>query len=276
MRPKLGILAGRGELPGQLVRSCRKEGRPFFVVAFRGETDPATLDDAPHAWVEVSAVGRVLALLREAGCQELCLIGPVGRPDLSRLRPDRQGIRLLPRIAAALRRGDDALMAVLVRFLEEEGFRVVGAEMVADQLAAPAGRIGRLSPSQRDRADIARAVEVVRALGRLDIGQAAVVREGRVLAVEAAEGTDALLARLLPWRPASPSGVLVKLPKPQQERRADLPTLGLPTVAGAIAAGLSGIACEAGGTLLTDRAALAAAADQGGLFLYGLGAGDGL
>lgn len=276
MPPKLGILAGRGELPARLVSTCRAVGRPFFVVAFTGETDPATVADAPHAWSEATQVGRILGLLREAGCQELCLIGPVGRPDLAHLIPDWQGIKLLPRIAQALRRGDDAVMAVLVGFLEEEGFRVVGAEAVASGLAAPAGALGRLRPSPEDRADIARGVEVVRALGRLDIGQAAVVRQGRVLAVEAAEGTDALLARLVAWRPTTPSGVLVKLPKPGQERRADLPTIGLPTLAGAIAAGLAGIACEAGGALLTDRQALATEADAGGVFLYGLSVGDGL
>ncbi|MDP6345315.1 MAG: UDP-2,3-diacylglucosamine diphosphatase LpxI [Alphaproteobacteria bacterium] len=276
MPPKLGILAGRGELPGRLVDACRDAGREFFVVAFNGETDPATVaDGVDHAWVDVPAVGQTIRLLKQAGASELVLIGPVGRPDFSALKPDWHGVRLLPKVIKAAQQGDDALMKVVVEDLEKQGFSIVAAEAVLEILAAPAGALGARSPDQRDMADIQRGMAVVVELGRLDIGQAAVVRDGYVLAVEAAEGTDEMLRRCREFRGDEAAGVLVKLPKPGQERRVDLPAIGPPTVAGAAAAGLKGIALEAGGALITDREAVARAADAAGLFVFGVAPADG-
>jgi len=268
---KLGILAGRGEVPRRLIDGCLASGRDFFVIAFSGETAPATVAGIAHAWVDVAQVGRTVELLRAAGCTEVCLIGPVGRPDFARLRPDWHGLRLLPRLVAAARRGgDDALLSTVVGYLEEQGFRVVGAEEVQGDLTVGPGPLGRVAADAEAAADIRRAIAVIDALGALDVGQAAVVRAGQVLAVEAAEGTDAMLARCVAFRAAHPAGVLVKMTKPGQERRADLPTVGLPTVEGAIAAGLAGIAVEAGGTLVLHRDAAVATADAAGLFIVGV------
>lgn len=272
-RPKIGILAGSGPLPAKLVEACRAAGRDVFVVAFNGETAPETVEDVPHAWVNVTAVGKTLKILRDHDVEELVMIGPVGRPDFSGIRPDWHGAKLLPKVIKAARRGDDAIMKVLVDDLEHQGFKVVGAEAVLANLAAPSGVMGREEPSDADKADIARAIEVLDAIGRLDIGQAVVVREGYVLAVEAAEGTDAMLDRCVAFREAQPAGVLVKLPKPNQERRADLPTIGPTTVKRAAAAGLRGIAFEAGGALIDDREAVIRAADDCGLFVVGIDPG---
>ena len=274
MAAKLGVLAGRGQVPRRLIESCLTSGREFFVVAFRGETEDATVAGVPHAWTELVQVGRVLDLLRREACREVCLIGPIQRPDLARLRPDWTGVRLLGRLLAAARRGgDDAMLSVVVDFLEEQGFAVVGAEQVEHGLAAPEGPLGRLRPAADDEADIRRAVAVIDALGRLDVGQAAVVRGGQVLAVEAAEGTDAMLERCRRFRGDRPAGVLVKMTKPQQERRADLPTIGVPTVRHAAEAGLAGIAVEAGGALVVDRDAVVRTADAAGLFICGIARG---
>lgn len=274
MTSKLGILAGRGELPMRLAETCREAGREVFVLAFNGETDPAGIDGFPHAWVDLPAVGRAIEKLKAAGVEELVLIGPVGVPDFKSLKPDWRGAKLLPRIIKAARSGDDAIMKVVVAELEGEGFRVVGAEDVMLDLAAPAGALTRRRPELSDMDDIRRGIEVVRALGRLDIGQAVVVRDGYVLAVEAAEGTDAMLRRCREFARGEPAGVLVKLPKPGQERRADLPTVGLPTVALCAEAGLRGIALEAGGALIVDRQALVEAADAAGIFVFGVVEGE--
>ncbi|MBL6954192.1 MAG: UDP-2,3-diacylglucosamine diphosphatase LpxI [Alphaproteobacteria bacterium] len=282
MPPKLGILAGRGELPRSIAEACQASGREIFIIAFNGETEPATVTGGvAHAWVDLPAVGRTIRLLKEAEVRDLVLIGPVGRPDFSKLRPDWHGAKLLPKVIRAARQGDDALMKVIVDDLEQQGFNVLAAETVMSSLGAPMGSFGAHEPDAGDRADINRGMEVVGLLGSLDIGQAVVVRDGYVLAVEAAEGTDAMLQRCRQFSQKGFSGstgpragVLVKRAKPDQERRVDLPTIGVPTVRGAAAAGLKGIAVEAGGALVTDRAAVAQAADAAGIFVCGVTVGD--
>jgi DUF1009 family protein len=271
---KLGILAGRGPLPGKLARACRDAGRDIFIVGFEGETDPDTFEGFDHALVNIAAIGHTLSLLRNAGVRELVLLGPVARPDFKRLRPDWHGTKLLPKIIAAAQRGDDAIMKVIVDDLENEGFRVLGAEEVMSGLAPDAGALGRFDCGDEDRLDIVRGIEVVRTIGALDVGQAAVVRRGYVLAVEAAEGTDEMLRRCAAFREAEPAGLLIKLPKPGQERRADLPTIGLPTLEGCKEAGLKGIVLEAGGALIDDREAVIDFADRNGIFVVGVSIGD--
>lgn len=267
---RLGIIAGAGDLPVRLAVAAQAAGRNPFVVALRGAAEPGDFAPWQHLALEPAQVGRVTTALRQAGCAEIVLAGRIERPSFARLKPDWQGIRLLPRVVAAAREGDDALLRALIGFLEEEGFRVVGAEEVLVDLLAPEGALGRLEPGPDDWRDIVRAVRVVRALGALDVGQAAVVRDGLVLGVEAAEGTDALLERCRLLQPEGSGGVLVKLPKPGQERRVDLPTIGRATVARAAAARLRGIALAAGQALVLDRAEVAAAADVAGIFVCGI------
>jgi UDP-2,3-diacylglucosamine hydrolase len=266
---KLGILAGAGELPLRIIEACRATGRPVFVLAFEGAADPAVIADVPQAWVRLGAAADGLRLLRENGVEELVLAGGIERPSLFALRPDWRTAKFFARIGyRAL--GDDGLLKAVIHELEEEGFRVVGADSLLPQALAPEGPLGRLVPDAQAKADIARGFEIIRMLGTLDIGQAAVVQQGLVLGVEAIEGTDALLARAGGLKREGPGGVLVKAAKPGQERRADLPTIGLRTVANAAAAGLRGIAVETGASLVIDPKALAAAADRAGLFVVGV------
>ena len=245
-------------------------GRPVFIVGFQDFAEPDVISSYPHEVIRLAAGGQILAALRRAGCEDIVLIGPVRRPSLRDLRPDAEGARILARVGRALFGGDDGLLGALVRVLGEEGFTVHGAhEFLADAVAG-SGPMGRVAVDGQALSDIARGIDVVRALGRLDIGQGCVVQDGLVLAVEAMEGTDRMLERAGLLRQPGLGGVLVKLVKPGQDRRADMPTIGPRTVEGAAAAGLRGIAVEAGGTLLTDRAACIATADQSGLFLVGI------
>mgnify|MGYP001555129304 FL=1 len=190
--------------------------------------------------------------------------------------PDLRGLAALPAAIAAARKGDDALLRMLVGEFEKEGFAVEGAHEVMDDLSLEAGPLGRVSAGPDSLADIAQAMEVARAIGRLDAGQAAVVCRGLVLALEAAEGTDALLARVadlpeaLRGRPGAPLGVLAKAPKPIQETRVDLPTIGPATVEAVARAGLAGIVGEAGGLLVLDRDAVIALANELGIFIVGV------
>ncbi len=266
----LGILAGGGPFPGRVAAAAIAAGRRVFIVALRGFAEMSVVSPFPHAFIRMGAAGEILARLRAAGCTELVLVGPVRRPPLMDLRPDAEGARIMARIGRAAFAGDDGLLAAVVRVLGEEGFRVVGAHEVLTEAVGPRGQLGRVAPDAAALADIERGAAVVRALGQADVGQACVVQQGVVLAVEAIEGTDAMLARAAGLARPGPGGVLVKLVKPGQDRRADLPTVGPATLRAAAAAGLRGVAFEAGGTLLTDRAACITEADGAGLFLLGI------
>lgn len=248
----------------------RAAGRRVFILGLEGFADPGILAPWPHAILRMGAAGRILATLRENECQDLVMIGPVRRPSLLDLRPDADGARLLARVGRAIFLGDEGLLAAVMKVLTEEGFRVIGAHEVMRGVIAPAGVLTRIAPDAQAMADIRRGVEVARGLGAADVGQGCVVQQGLVLAVEAIEGTDAMLARSAALRRDGVGGVLVKLVKPGQDKRADLPTIGPRTVRNAAAAGLRGLAFEAGATILAEREACVAAADAAGLFLLGL------
>ena len=268
----LGIIAGGGPFPGRVAAAAQAAGRPVFIVALRGFAEPAVIGPFPHATIRMGAASDILAALRAHACTDLVLVGPVRRPSLLDLRPDADGARIMARIGRAAFTGDDGMLAAVVRVLGEEGFRVLGAHEVLTEAVGGAGMLGQAAPDAAAMADVERGAQVVRALGKVDVGQGCVVQQGIVLAVEAIEGTDAMLARAAGLARPGPGGVLVKLVKPGQDRRADLPTIGPRTVSAAADAGLRGIAYEAGGTLITDRAACIAEADARGLFLIGISA----
>ena len=221
--------------------------------------------------LHLGQVGEALKQLHRAGCTDLVMAGPITRPSLKNLKLDLRAMKLMGKLTKALGQGDNAVLSLLVSEFEAEGFNVVGAdELLGEGATAPAGVMGRHQPDETNREDIALGVRVAQALGDLDVGQAVVVQHQMVLGVEAIEGTDALLERCEELHRDGRGGVLVKLKKPGQERRADLPTMGVRTVEVAHRAGLAGIAVQAGETLMIDLNAVIAAADDAGLFLVGL------
>jgi len=269
MTGRLGIVAGAGGLPRRLVDVCRGAGRDVFVLALEGAAEPRTVHGVPHAWCRIGAAATGLALLRENNVTELVLAGGIRRPSLASLRPDWRAAKLFARIGyRAL--GDDGLLSAVVSELEHEGFRVVGADQLLDAELIPEGPLGDSRPDRQAEADIEHGLRIARTLGALDIGQAVVVQQGLVLGVEAIEGTDELLRRCTVLRREGPGGVLVKIEKPGQERRADRPTIGPRTVALAADAGLRGIAVEAEATIVLERDEVIRAADRAGLFVVGI------
>lgn len=265
----IGIIAGSGALPRRVVESCRAAGRDVFVLALEGEADPVTVEGVPHAWCRVGAAAAGFAELRANGVGDLVLAGGVRRPSLASLRPDWRAAKFFARVGyRAL--GDDGLLSAVVKELEREGFRVIGADELVNGANMPEGPLGSIGPDEDALSDIARGMALARAIGALDVGQAVVVQQGLVLGVEAIEGTDALLRRCAALRRDGPGGVLVKCEKPGQERRADRPTIGPQTVALAAESGLRGIAAEAGATLVVDRAEVTRLADMAGLFVVGV------
>lgn len=261
-------------MPVHVAEAVGADGRLGCVIALKGFADPSAFR-APveHA---IGQFGHVIRDLHAAQCDAVCFAGIVRRPDFASLIPDMEGAKLLPRLVAAAVRGDDALLRAVVKAFEDEGFAVIGADTLIESLLASEGVLGSFSADEAAMQDVAKAMDVAAAIGTLDIGQGAVVCEGLVLAVEAQEGTDAMLARVarLPadirGTPDRRRGVLAKCPKPVQERRVDLPVVGVQTVEGAARAGLAGIAVEAGSAFILGHQAVARAADAHGLFVVGV------
>lgn len=268
---KLGIAAGGGVLPIKLAEAARAQGRDVFIIGVEGAAE-TSIEAWPHAWVRLGAMGRFVRLFKQAGCEDVVIIGPMDQPRLRDILPDFRGLLLMPEFIKRLKIGDDALLRGVVEFLERNGLSVVPAESILTSLLASEGLFTKLAPDAAHEADIDMGIGAARALGARDIGQGAVVRSGRVIALEDVRGTDAMLYRIAAEYPdatAGRAGVLVKLPKPAQDRRVDLPTIGSRTVEHAAAAGLAGIAIEAGGAIIADADELAATADRLGLFVVG-------
>jgi lipid-A-disaccharide synthase len=271
---RIGVLAGGGRLPLTIADSVVERGGSVHIVGIEGEADPG-IAFFPHTWVNWGEVGRMVATLRSEGGSELVIVGTVRRPDLWKLRPDAGFFLSLPQILEMLAGGDDSVLSRVVRFFEAKGFKVRGAHEVAPDLLVDGGQLGAVSLDRRGRFDAELGFAVRAALAALDAGQAVAVADGRVLAIEGAEGTDAMLARVARTRrgggrDGTTGGVLAKGPKPGQELRVDMPAIGPRTVALAAEAGLAGIAVEAGAVLLLDRTEAVRGADARGIAIEAL------
>jgi DUF1009 family protein len=272
----LGLIAGGGELPRAVAHAVKASGREIYVVALLGSVTEDWTNAFQHEFLSPGEPGRIIRAFKAHGVQDVLLCGKVDRPKFNELKLDAKGMLLLPKAIAAAKQGDDALLRFIVGICEDEGLSALSVAQAAPALVAEQGPLGRLMPDSEQRSDIARGFEIVRALGALDVGQAAVVCDGLALSVEAAEGTDAMLARIgglresLRGTPDKKRGVLVKALKPLQDAKTDMPVVGVATVRNAHAVHLAGIAVEAGKALILDKAAVAAEADQLGLFVTGI------
>lgn len=271
----LGIVCGAGNFPIAVADAVAKTGRPVVLVGFYGYAD-SSIERFPHEWTHFGAFGRLVALLRKHNVRDVVAVGSVYRPRLRDFRLDWMTLRILPRLARLYRGGDDHLLSGVVQLVHDHGLRMISVADVAPDMTVPEGVLGAHRPDADDEADIRFGHSLLRALGPYDVGQAAAVAGRRVLAIEAAEGTAGMMVRLREMREsgklrlADKAGVLVKAPKPGQDRRIDLPAVGAETVQQAAKAGLRGIAVEAGGTIVPDLAAMVQAADAAGIFLIGI------
>ncbi|MFJ6023816.1 LpxI family protein [Brevundimonas sp. NPDC092305] len=274
MSGKLGLIAGGGALPLSVAARCEAEGRPVFVIRLAGFADPH-LAHYPGLDAGMAEIGKILSAMKKAGCQAVCLAGTVSRPDFKTLKPDFKGATVLPGLIKAATQGDDALLRKILSLFEAEGFAVEGADDILGGETLPAGPLGRIRPTEEQLVDLRKALHVAEKSGELDIGQGAVVCDGLVLAVEAQEGTDAMLMRVaglpgdLRGSATARKGALGKAPKPIQDLRVDMPVMGARTIEMAAAAGLAGVGGMAGKLIVIDRSALIEAADRLGLFVWG-------
>ncbi len=272
----LAIICGGGTLPFTVAEAAKERGRAVYIYALSGWADPHRVKDYPHRFGAIGQLGHFCRFAREAGCRDVVCIGSLIRPALSQLRVDLATIMALPDIVAAFRGGDNHLLSSVGRILEKSGFRLLGAHEVAPEILMKEGALGGFKPSPRDEADIAYGLDVLRSTSSFDIGQAVVVADLRVLALEAAEGTDLMLERIADLRTrgrvrmALGRGVLVKAPKAGQDRRLDLPSIGPDTITLVARAGLAGVAVAAGATIIAEPQRVAQAADASKLFAVGI------
>lgn len=271
----LAVICGGGALPFAVADAVGKRGRRVVLFAIRGWADPQRVAAYPHHWASFGQFGWFCRVAQREGCRDVVLIGSVVRPAIWKIRPDFKTLRLLPRIVGLLRGGDNRLLKGVAAIFEEHGFRLVGAHEIAPDILMPEGPLGRERPTAGDQADIATALALLEATSPFDVGQAVVVADTRVLAIEAAEGTDRMLARIAELRQGgriadARRGVLVKAAKRGQDRRVDLPSIGPRTVEGAARAGLAGIAVVSGSTIIAEAGLTRAAADRERLFVIGV------
>lgn len=272
----LGILCGGGSIPESVADAVIRGGRGVVLFALIGWADPAFVTKYKHHWIHIGRFGEFCRLAASEKCRDIVFVGTLLRPSLAQVRLDWATVKAFPRIMRAFRGGDDHLLSGIGRIFEDHGFHLRGAHEVAPEILVSEGALGRRLPTPRDTADIARGLAVLAATGPFDIGQAAVVADGHVLALEAAEGTDRMLQRVADLRrdgriraPAG-AGVLVKAPKPTQDRRFDLPTIGPSTIEGIARAGLAGVAVTAGSVIVAEAERVGKLADEAGVFVAGV------
>lgn len=270
----LGIIAGGGYLPRQMIDKVLKSGRSVFVVAIVNETHPETLEDVPHVWIGLGQIGIAIDHLKKAGAEELVLVGKINRPSVKSLKPDAMGTKLIAKLGFSILGGDAAIFKTIVAFLEEQGFKIVGSDEIMQDMVAPEGPLGQLIPDRQAQKDIELGARIVKAIGTFDIGQGVIVKNGLVLGIEAAEGTDALIERCALIKGEGRGGVLVKARKPIQEQRVDLPTIGEQTIELIHQAGFAGIAVEAKQSLIVNRREVIRLADALNLFVIGFSLGE--
>lgn len=267
---KLGIIAGGGILPRILINHCIKTKRDYFVLAIENNADKDLFsEDIPHKWIRIGQAGTGFKTLTDESVNEVIMIGTIHRPTISELVPDLRTAAFFARIGLKSI-GDDGILRALIKEIESDGMRVVGIHEVLPDLLVKEGKLTKTKPDKQALADIERGIDVALTLGRLDVGQSVIVQQGLVLGVEGIEGTDKLIERCDAYQRKGDGAVLVKLRKPQQDMRIDLPTIGQRTIENLHKAGMRGIAVHAGNALIVNEAETIALADKYGIFIMGI------
>jgi Uncharacterized protein conserved in bacteria len=263
------MIAGSGMMPTEIIRYCVAHQKEVFVIGLESFANETNIGEAPHDFARMGEVGKILKAFQKNGVQDIVLAGGIKRPSFKELIPDWEALKILSHLAFK-KMSDDKLFRAVIDEIEGYGFKVLGIEEVVPEMLFSEGLYGKTKPSSEDRDDIERGVVVAKALGAVDVGQAVVVQEGMVLAVEAIEGTDMMLSRAAAVKKEGKAPVMVKVLKPGQDMRVDLPAIGLQTIEQLKKYGIKGIAVEAGGILLIEREQVIKMADEAGIFILGL------
>lgn len=267
---KLGIIAGGGTIPQILIKYAKDHEIPYFVLAIEGNADRATFDETiNHKWIRIGQAGTGFKFLKDEGVQDIVMIGTIHRPSFSELVPDLRTAAFFTKLGLRAL-GDDGILRALVKEIESENIKVIGIHEIMPDLLVKQGIMTKTKPDKQAIADIERGIEVDLTLGSLDVGQSVIVQQGLVLGVEGIEGTDELINRCGTYRRKGLGGVLVKLRKPNQDMRIDLPTIGTKTIENAYKAGLRGVAVHTGNALIVNEEDVIKLANKYKMFVIGV------
>lgn len=263
----IGLIAGQGDLPRLIINRCRAQNRDIFVTAIEDQTPPETVADVDHVWIKIGKFGAFIDAFKKRNVKNIVFAGGIKRPNLNTISLDWEGIKLLGSIGyKAL--GDDAILTIITQFFESKGFHILTPEDILQNLTPKQGILTLKSPSEEELQDIAKGSRILGLMGSADVGQAIIMQMGQVLGIEAIEGTERLIQRVRNYKLADQGGVLVKMSKPQQNLKIDLPTIGVQTLHQIHASKLNGIAIEAKRSQIIDQDAVVKLANELGLFIY--------
>ena len=267
----IGLVAGGGKLPEKVIETLRKKGIAFKVAALEGFVECLSLlNTEDYIKIRLGQIGKGISFFKKFGITEILMVGGVKRPSLTSLMPDFWTAKFLIKIGLKSL-GDDGMLRAITSALKDEGFSIIGIQDVMDDIFAKEGTFGKISPDDQAMADIRYGITLLKSLSSLDIGQGIVIQQGLVIAVEAIEGTDNMLARVKDFKREGAAPVLVKMKKIGQHDKLDLPTVGSSTVIAAHKNGVRGIAVQAGGVLIADYENMVKTANELGIFIYGYG-----
>ena len=266
---KIGMIAGSGNMPVEIIKHCKERGIEVFVIGLETFASEEQLKDTPHYFAKIAEAGKMIKAFKKNNIHHVVLAGGIKRPSFKELIPDWEGMKILARLAIK-KMSDDNLFRAVINEIENLGFKILGIEEVVPEMMFYEGVYGKVKPTKEDMDDIERGFVVAKALGAVDVGQAVVVQEGMVLAVEAIEGTDMMLSRSASVKKEGKAPIMVKVLKPKQDMRVDLPAIGLLTIEQLKKYGIGGIAVEAGGILLIEREAVIKMANDAGIFIIGI------
>lgn len=264
--PSLGLIAGQGDLPKLIIRHCRENNRPIFVIAIEEQTPVETVSGVDHIWLKLGKLGAAIKALQLRDIKEIVLAGGVRRPNFSEISLDWGGIKLITAIGKSI--GDDALLTGVSNYFESYGIKVTSPTEILEKLTSEVGTLTQRKPAAEDLKDIEKGRKILEILGDSDIGQAIIVQHGQILGIEAIEGTERLILRIKDYKIGPIGGTLIKMSKPNQSTKVDLPTIGIKTVEQAHSSQLSGIAIEANKSQIIDKDSVIKLANQLDLFIH--------
>ncbi|MEM7617562.1 MAG: UDP-2,3-diacylglucosamine diphosphatase LpxI [Pseudomonadota bacterium] len=268
---KIGIIAGGGNFPKEIIELCHKNKIDLFVIAFEGETDSAILENIEHEWVELGKIGKWIKILKKQKITDILLAGNIKRPSITNFKIDFQGAKLLTKIIGSKKQGDNSLFTKIISFLEDNGFNILNIMEHFPSLFVESGVLTDSKPDNRALDDIDIGKNVIKSLSQSDVGQSVIVQRGMVIGIEAVEGTDQLIKRCGDLQDeGSKAGILVKMRKIQQDNRIDLPTIGINTIENCYKNNIRGLALETGSVVIINKDVVINRANQLGMFITGV------
>ena len=267
--PKLAIIAGNGNIPFYLLEECERKGRDYCLIIIEGHGKELSDKYNVDFTVSLSKIGKAIRFVKDLEIKDILMVGGIDRPSLKNIIPDLWTAKFLAKMGSNIG-GDNSILSNLTKSLEKEGFNILAPENIIPSLLCPNGVLGKHKPNKDNKKDILDGFKIAKILGLNDIGQSLVIENGLVLAVEAAEGTDNMISRAALLKKEEKGGVLIKIIKPQQDKRIDRPVIGINTLKAIKNAGLDGVAIESKEILIINFNEVISYANNEGLFIEGI------